>query len=359
MVLDMGPDRKSESLLAIQILRAVAALSVCAVHFNWLALALAGHQDAPLPTYPLAAGVDLFFVISGFVMVYSSEPLFGSTHAPAIFLWRRLVRIVPLYWLTTAISIPVMSTAFDLSSLLKSLFFIPYKNPSGALDPLYGVGWTLNFEMFFYVVFASAVGLSRNMATLAAAATISICVFIGIFVDGLPVPLRFWADPIAMEFVLGMGLAIAYRSGLRLPRWAGLALCLIGGLAIWRGIPNQPPSGDRLLFCGLPAAMIFAGLTFQPPLPKAFKWGAPLGDASYSIYLIHGLLAAAVLRCWQSGLNIFGIGRITVVLAITTILFSLVSFRWIEAPLNHLLRSFGRSAYASSAQSARSTRRAL
>jgi exopolysaccharide production protein ExoZ len=330
---------KSENLLAVQVLRAAAALSVCAVHFNWLAVALAGHPTAPLRIYPLAAGVDLFFVISGFVIVYSSERLFGSRRATPNFLWHRIVRIVPLYWLATAISIPIMSTEFDLSSLVKSLLFIPYKNAVGMVDPIYGVGWTLNFEMFFYTVFAATIGLSRNLATLAAAAIISIVVLVGTFCDWLPVPLQFWSDPIALEFVFGMGLAIAYRRGFRLPRWAGIVLCLIGALAIWRGIPNQPPSGYRLLFCGVPAAMIFAGLTFQPALPRAFKWGAPLGDASYSIYLAHGILAAAVLRCWQSGLNHFGIGGITIVLAIATVLVSLALFRWIETPLNRLLRS--------------------
>jgi exopolysaccharide production protein ExoZ len=94
-----------DSLLSIQILRAVAALAVCGVHFDQMTLMLAGHSNDPIPLYPLAAGVDLFFVISGFVMVYSSEPLFGRSGSPKEFLVRRLARIVPLYWLTMTIGI--------------------------------------------------------------------------------------------------------------------------------------------------------------------------------------------------------------------------------------------------------------
>ena len=125
---------------------------------------MTGHADDPIPLYSLASGVDLFFVISGFIMVYSSEDLFGARGAWRTFLTRRLVRIVPLYWLTTAITIPLMSLTVDWQSLLGSYFFIPYRAPSNAIVPLHGVGWTLNLEMFFYVIFAAAISsLKRSL----------------------------------------------------------------------------------------------------------------------------------------------------------------------------------------------------
>ena len=130
----------TETLLAVQVLRAFAALSVCAVHFNAVSLMLAGRGNGRLVLYPMAGGVDLFFVISGFIMVYASEDLFGTADGPEIFLGRRLARIVPLYWVMSAIGIYAESTPFNLQSLIESYFFFPYIAPSGGIDPLYGVG---------------------------------------------------------------------------------------------------------------------------------------------------------------------------------------------------------------------------
>src|SRR5215467_2504234 len=148
---------------AIQFLRALAAAAVVAFHVRFDFV----NNVSPPGFLPAAfnlgaAGVDLFFVISGFVMVYSSESLFGRPNAPATFLLRRIVRIVPLYWLMTSVMLAyVLARGFGPSDAspqlaLASYFFIPYRRPSGAMDPLYGIGWTLNYEMFFYVVFAVA-----------------------------------------------------------------------------------------------------------------------------------------------------------------------------------------------------------
>ena len=139
----------ANNLGMVQALRAAAAIAVTLVHFNWLYLAIIGKFGDREFLYPLAAGVDVFFVISGFIMVYSSEKLFGEPGAPRIFLARRIARIVPIYWVTTAVDVWIENKAFDLQYVLKSFFFIPYAQPSGQIVPVFGVGWTLNFEMFF------------------------------------------------------------------------------------------------------------------------------------------------------------------------------------------------------------------
>ncbi|SRR6266571_871351 len=93
-------------LQSIQILRAVAALLVLAGHL-WATLAWLGKPDA-LPNFVAgAAGVDLFFVISGFVMVHSSEKFFGQPGGSVQFLLRRLARIVPLYWVATTAALAI------------------------------------------------------------------------------------------------------------------------------------------------------------------------------------------------------------------------------------------------------------
>ncbi len=141
-------DRSSTTaaLPGIQALRALAAMAVVVAHTGG---EFEEHLSLPglMPSFIHGgAGVDLFFVISGFVMVYSSERLFGQHGAPRSFMMRRLIRIVPPYWLlTTVMLLFVMVRGFavsDASPMLavSSYFFIPYPRPSGPIDPLYGVG---------------------------------------------------------------------------------------------------------------------------------------------------------------------------------------------------------------------------
>src|SRR5260370_18583400 len=153
----------SSSLVSIQALRVIAALVVCWAHaIN----AVPAEVAAEFPTLYGPFGVDLFFVISGFVMVYSSEGLFGKAGAPIKFFARRLARIVPPYWAATAILVWFVVPYASTKAVLGSLFFAPHV-PSES--PLLFVGWTLIFEMFFYAVFAIALLAKRRLAIVACA----------------------------------------------------------------------------------------------------------------------------------------------------------------------------------------------
>ena len=157
------------SLVSIQALRAIAALLVFWGHaINAVHLKI----EADFPHLYGPFGVDLFFVISGFVMVYSSERLFGQPGAPITFFVRRLARIVPLYWLATAVLVWFVVPYASTKAVLGSLFFAPHI-PSEA--PLLFVGWTLIFEMFFYAVFAIALLAKRRFAVVAGVTIFLIC----------------------------------------------------------------------------------------------------------------------------------------------------------------------------------------
>src|ERR1700722_16881943 len=105
---------------SVQMLRAIAALMVVACHFDTVRLMLLSRGAEATLLYPLASGVDLFFVISGFIMIISSEPLFAAPGGSATFIIRRLARIVPLYWLTTLAAIPLMSLPVSWEALAGS-----------------------------------------------------------------------------------------------------------------------------------------------------------------------------------------------------------------------------------------------
>src|SRR6185295_2076908 len=188
----------------------------------------------PLPDFSAgAAGVDLFFVISGFIMVYASDELFARARAPSFFLTRRLARIVPLYWAATAAALVCLvvfryANALDQltwQTLVASLLFVPWPRPDGMMLPVHMLGWTLNYEMFFYVVFAVALTLTRRNAVVAVTALFLVLVIAG-RLFALPQPLAFWCDPVILEFCFGMMIALAYREGFRLWRAAAAVLVI-------------------------------------------------------------------------------------------------------------------------------------
>lgn len=349
----------SHTLLSIQILRGVAALGVLTHHTFVETTIRLGGEAVWNNAVVGAAGVDLFFVISGFVMVYASEPLFGRPHAARIFILRRLARIVPLYWAVTGVILGYIVVRYggllmDLyppATIVTSLLFYPYPRPDGVIAPIHGLGWTLNYEMFFYAVFAAAILLARRAAIIAiSAAFIALVTIRQLY--ALPLPFSFWFDPIILEFCLGMLIADAYGRGVRLPRklswWLALAALTAFAASAAFG-PNVP---WRVLEWGVPSAALVAALvlsreTAQPsPIGRAARL---LGDASYSLYLVHPLVMMiarqTILRWmdftafpWVLGLMIF-FGSIAAAIA---------SYLLFEKPI---MRALGRRINRKSARS--------
>ena len=167
-------------------------------------------------------GVDLFFVISGFIMVYSSEAIFGSPGASGTFLRRRLVRIVPLYWAATAFQCYLYYRFGGAEiyaplwrNLISSLFFLPIPRDDGSVVPVLMVGWTLNFEMLFYVVFALAVTQRRMSAVIFTTVTLGSLVIFGLVAGPhLPIYIRHLTNPLILEFLMGTWIAVALRAGI-------------------------------------------------------------------------------------------------------------------------------------------------
>ena len=208
----------------IQLLRAFAALCVVAFHAQNDASVVAarlGKAFTRSEAFPWLAGVDIFFVISGFIMVYASARLFGSAQGPRIFLAHRIARIVPLYWATTMLYLAVVLLAPALLNseylapgfVTSSFLFIPAARPDGLVQPLYSLGWTLNYEMFFYALFAIAVAFPRQRAVAALIGALILIVGLGQTLAPLPQPLAFWSDPIILEFAFGMALGWASAEG--------------------------------------------------------------------------------------------------------------------------------------------------
>ena len=344
----------SRALLSIQILRAVAALGVLAHHTAHEVAAKTG-VTLPLREFVVGAGgVDLFFVISGFVMVYASERLFAQPGASRVFFLRRLARIVPLYWAMTAILVGYVFVAHRIfpppfittEGVIASFLFIPWPLPNGLMAPVHALGWTLNYEMFFYAVFALAIALPRRGAVLAVTTLFALLVVLGLTIP-LPQPFAFWFSPIILEFCFGMLIALAWRDGRRLPRWASLLLIVAALFAYAASAVWGPFVAWRWLEWGVPGAMLVAALTLAQetpapgPVARAFVF---LGDASYSLYLVHAIVIPGVRRLMPALDPPLMPWLYALALVAASILAACLSYLWFERPITRALqRWIGRS----------------
>ncbi|WP_414473662.1 acyltransferase family protein [Microvirga sp. M2] len=338
-------------LLYIQILRACAALAIAIHHAQFDAGAIAarlGGPFQPLDRIPWAAGVDVFFVISGFIIVYSSQTLFGSPGAGRVFLMRRLGRVVPLYWTVTSLYLAVAlvlpgvlnSEILEPGFILASYLFIPLGRPDGAVQPLYSLGWTLNYEMYFYVLFALTLAWPKRTSIGMLIGVLLAATVVGSVVS-LPQPLDFWTGPIILEFAFGVALAHLKSQGLVLPRGVRAAFA-IGGLGLLLAGANL--SMPRPVAYGVPAALFVAAAALGADRVRPETWlvrmGNALGDASYALYLVHPFVIRAgrevVLRTGL-GAVIGPWGYVALVLA-GAVLASLMIFRWYERPMTEWLR---------------------
>ena len=258
----------------LQLLRPIAALGVVFYHTDFR---LAGDYHTDF------LGVSTFFVISGFIMCY-------ITHTDAAhFLERRIIRIVPLYWLLTAcVTLLHYGLADNGWWLFSSLFFLPSDRM-----PVLGVGWTLNFEMYFYAVFAVALWLNRRFAPLITAAVI-LAVFAADRIWPGTFPLRIYAHIYVFNFVVGIVVYYLWSDAMDfVPRKIGIvagaaviALCYQTQFdnPFWNNLLRSWPSWPYFL-----APLVVTGALLLHRLGVDIQW-RPLivfGDASYSLYLTH------------------------------------------------------------------------
>jgi peptidoglycan/LPS O-acetylase OafA/YrhL len=294
----------------IQALRAIAALMVVLAHAGHETEALAprvGRAVVDLSMLQLGAGVDIFFVISGFIMVYTSAGLYGRPGAPRLFLLRRFVRIAPLYWLLTtlllagAIVAPQLLNVpiGDWQHMLASYLFIPSLR-GGEIRPVMALGWTLNLEMFFYILFAATLVLPLRLGIAALTLLLSGLALCGALFQPAQVQLAFWTQGIILEFLFGCLLALAYLRGARLTApFAVLAVAL--GLAAMVRFPgfDDAPSWPPVLRWGVPALLVVAGAALhRGKTPRIALLLAGLGDASYSLYLVHPFALRPLRDIW-------------------------------------------------------------
>jgi exopolysaccharide production protein ExoZ len=329
-------------IFSLQYLRGIAALMIVLVHVPGQLSpgGLGGWSE------PLKGGVDIFFVISGFIMWVTTCN--DRLTAPE-FMWRRLVRIVPLYWIVTTFVVGTMvltpslvrSGSFSPSHIASSYFFIATKHPMFSnYFPVLIPAWTLIYEMFFYVIFSICLFVPVQSRAFSVIGILSAVAALRIVSPGQFSLADFYTNGIILEFAFGILIGVAYSRGTKIPNWALALTILLGifGMALTESI-----SADRYIALGVPAALIVAACVLYERFNKVARI-APLeslGNSSYSLYLSHGITISAVMQVCQrfdlmtspAGFFIYELIAIY-----TSIAVALAMYHLLELPLIGLFR---------------------
>lgn len=345
----------------IQALRAIAAILVAVDHSLTF---LVGHnftedQITPFAWFLGEQGVSIFFIISGFIMAHSTQGRSGSVQAVSRFVRNRLIRIVPPYWIFTLLAAALITSGVWLKGrqvamgeLLQSLAFIPYGDGAHAMRPVLGQGWTLNYEMLFYAIFALSLYLPQRAGRLSVITVLLSLVAAGVLrgtsmAGGDPLTMfDFYTSPLLLLFAVGIVIGHFAHRGvvLHLGRH-GLVLSLVAlivGATVFALLVNtyKIPLPWRLLFWGLDGVGVALCALVGPSKhddDAASLWET-LGDASYSIYLVHLFALTIVAKVWASLFHWQAPWLFVLVAPAAGIVAGYVAWRWIERPVTHWLR---------------------
>ena len=331
-------------LLSIQYLRAVAALMVVGFHVRPRLLRMG--WDGSWPEW-LGCGVDIFFVISGTIMWLTTCE---RAVTPQQFLLRRLLRIAPLYYAVTALVVVLMAVApalvaggrIDTTHILASFAFLPAAHPIfGTFEPVLPQGWTLNYEMEFYLLFALTLFAPKNIRPWLLMFALVAIVLMGLGSDPKSI-VGFYSSSIILEFGFGLFIGIALTNGARLSKPVACVLLIAGLIGMAATWPLVAAGIPRVCFCGTCAAMIVGGAVFLEMQGSVARNRLLhlLGDASYSIYLTHGLVMSAVGTIWMRA-GLLSPTALIVFVPVSVLgatLAGTLVYRFVEKPLHDLSR---------------------
>jgi len=343
-------------VVSIQYLRGLAAMLV--VYHHSVRKVLEMNPDSMIPYSGFGnAGVDIFFVISGFIMWVTT---ISKTQTPTYFWYRRIIRVVPLYWFfILVIVIPKLfvpdifqTTQLDPSHIVKSLLFIPHYHPfvSDQIWPILIPGWTLNYEMFFYLLFGASLFITPRWRLAALTSAFLCLVVLGQRLASENPLFITYTDKLLLEFFAGIVIGVFYMRGIALK--AGMSYALMA-TAIFLLIGFETallPGGTRIISWGIPAAlMVVATLSLDRagkiPSISSLKL---IGDASYSIYLSH-ILSIEVIEFlwettgWPTGTLVTQLIFVMVCIGSSTLV-GIAAFYLVEQPMLKSLRPLWRQA---------------
>lgn len=348
----------------VQALRAIAALMVVVVHAYAVESTYLPGRPWTTPFHIIGTyGVDLFFVISGVVMLVSTATWFAEPSAPRRFAVRRATRIYPPYWIVTALVliayliVPSATGAHRSArpDILASFLALPQQG-----EPLLVVGWTLSYELIFYAVFALALRFRRRYLPLVTASWLLAIVLIAALGSHANPWVRVLGSWFNLEFIFGMAIGtLVLRGALRYPRSVtAVAIALIVAACVvtaYSGREFLEIAWWRPWGIGLPMALlVYGALALERHGLLAPPWLRAQGDASYALYLWHvpalGAIGLALHRIHLHGTP----ARIFIVFGgyALAIAVSFAAYHGLERPLLRLGRRYFERASSSTGRKA-------
>jgi exopolysaccharide production protein ExoZ len=344
-------------LVGLQWARALAAISVVVTH------AIVHPLPAAPGVFHLLArfGVVLFFVISGYIMVITTGQ---DRFDPVDFIKKRLLRVAPLYYVATGVAVAAVlivpwafkDTVFDVPHILLSMLFIPMAEPgpSGAITPFFKLGWTLNYEMFFYAVFALLFAFGARLRAVLLTVILGGLILVGLMHEFAWAPLQFYTRIATLGFIAGVWIAVLTHldrkplSGTKATAILAVAAVLFAGLAFAYGWIKESPLSEPWLVAV--CALVVVALARAPEAwilrtPRALAY---LGDASYSIYLFHMFVVGLAYTIGRRILPDGWEPLIAAGAAVGGVLIGVLIYQFVERPITLALRPLTHSGKAAS-----------
>lgn len=337
----------SRRIANLQALRGVAVMMVVLFHCAATERKYAGDTILPAWLRIGESGVDLFFVVSGFVMVMVTRGKFGGAREAGWFLYSRATRIYPVYWVYAGLAAAVylvQPTWVNASQghqvdLLRSFLLVPQEQL-----PVLLVAWSLVHEMYFYLLFALFMLAPENQLPrlLIGWAAIILISALTWWHPGVTPWARIAAHPLTLEFIAGACAAwwLPKTSGSPSPArlWGGVAISLISLVAAYdRGVLDMPALPRAVVMALIYGALVYCAVALeQRCAQRAHGWLVHLGDASYTIYLSHVLALAAVGRIWlRAGVSPGPWDNLlwAAMMLVAVVGYGRLGYRWIEKPL--------------------------
>jgi exopolysaccharide production protein ExoZ len=354
------PELDRDQIAPLQFLRGIAASGVVVEHLleRYLRRGAVANDLPDFTTVLGQVGVATFFAISGFIMVHIS--LRDGRNPPSgwAFLRNRYLRVAPLYYLTTILIVLfgwmsqrigaagsfTMPTATEF---LLSFAFIPHRGANGLIQPVYLLGWTLHYEMFFYVLFAAGLALGARRGAYLVLGALCVLVIAGTGIDappdkvGLSVAAYVFTRPIMGYFAVGIGIALVrHRIGDRLPT---LPVPLIATIAFAALVAAACAPSDRAAMAATAVALT-ATVLLTPAAtsrPDAFStFSRAFGNASYSMYLTHSFILGAFASATASIVARGTPALVAMAVLACVVCFAVgwLSWRLVERPIARVLR---------------------
>ncbi|AXQ29919.1 acyltransferase [Solimonas sp. K1W22B-7] len=339
-----------QELISIQLLRALASILVLLAHLQIKERQYGDAGALIWQNFEIGAiGVDIFFVLSGFIIYYVAGASQRNLSAAGTFLRHRFVRVLPIYWTLTAVALLVFLLRPDLvnksgvgrtTDIAASFLLYPTNDKL-----LIQNGWTLSYEFFFYFSFFFAIVAFRPaIRAWVVAGAAFICAALGMWLQPEGLLARFATNSLILEFGYGVvigALLSGRRDRSRGEEISGALVFVAGAVAIaWvASLPGALPLPRGLCY-GIPSAMLVWGalcLERRLGLLARFKI---LGDSSYSLYLLHVMSLPALGMVWRKIGFGGAAGNFTLLLFlfVGSIVSSIVLYRWVEVPLTRTLR---------------------